>query len=66
MSTALQRRRGTTANHASFTGLQGELTVDTTKNTVVVHDGITAGGHPLAKASQLGMPAIVAAMIFGG
>ena len=49
MSFAYQRRRGTTSNHASFTGLAGELTVDTTKNTVVVHDGSTAGGFPLSK-----------------
>lgn len=49
MAFAYQRRRGTTANHASFTGLAGELTVDTTKNTVVVHDGATAGGVPLSK-----------------
>ena len=48
MTTALRRRRGTTADHATFTGLAGELTVDTDKNTVVVHDGATQGGHPLA------------------
>ena len=48
MPFAFQRRRGTTAQHASFTGLLGELTVDTTKNTVVVHNGSTAGGFPLA------------------
>ena len=47
MPFAFQRRRGTTAQHASFTGLLGELTVDTTKNTVVVHNGSTAGGFPL-------------------
>lgn len=49
MSFAYQRRRGTTANHASFTGLAGELTVDTSKNAVVVHDGATAGGFPMSK-----------------
>jgi hypothetical protein len=47
MSFAFQRRRGTTAQHASFTGLLAELTVDTDKDTVVVHDGSTAGGVPL-------------------
>lgn len=52
MSKAIQRRRGTTAEHAGFTGLVGELTIDTTKNTVVVHDGVTAGGHPLAKENH--------------
>jgi hypothetical protein len=48
-STAVQRRRGTTAEHATFAGLNGETTVDTTKKTVVVHDGATAGGNPLLR-----------------
>lgn len=47
MSFAFQRRRGTTAQHSTFTGLLAELTVDTDKNTVVVHDGSLAGGYPL-------------------
>ena len=45
---AIQFRRGTTTEHSSFTGLLGEVTVDTTKKTIVVHDGSTAGGQPLA------------------
>lgn len=49
MAFAFQRRRGTTSAHTSFTGLLGELTVDTDKKTVVVHDGSTAGGTPLSK-----------------
>ena len=53
MATAIQRRRGTTTQHGSFTGLAGEITIDTTKNTVVVHDGSTAGGIPLAKSSEV-------------
>ena len=48
MATELRLRGGTTAQHASFTGATKEITVDTTKNTVVVHDGSTAGGVPLA------------------
>lgn len=52
MATQIQRRRGTTAQHSTFTGALGELTVDTDKKTVVVHDGITAGGFPLAVASK--------------
>lgn len=47
MATQVQRRRGTTAQHATFTGALGELTVDTDLNTLVVHDGSTAGGFPL-------------------
>ena len=46
---AVQRRRGTTAQHASFTGLEGELTVDTQKDVVVVHDASTAGGRPMLR-----------------
>ena len=49
MPFAFQRRRGTTAQHASFTGLLGEVTVDTDKDVTVVHDGSTAGGFPMAK-----------------
>jgi hypothetical protein len=47
MAKTLQFRRDTTANLASVTGAVGELFVDTTKNTVVVMDGSTAGGFPL-------------------
>lgn len=50
MPFAFQRRRGTTAQHASFTGLLGEVTVDTDKKVTVVHDGSTAGGIPMARA----------------
>ena len=48
MSTQIQRRRGTTSEHSTFTGAAGEITIDSTKNTVVVHDGSTQGGFPLA------------------
>lgn len=53
MATSLKLRRGTTAEHATFTGEVAEVTVDTTKDTVVVHDGATAGGIPLAKESTV-------------
>ena len=46
---AIQFRRGTTTQHSSFTGLLGEVTVDTDKKTLVVHDGSTTGGYPLAR-----------------
>ena len=54
MATAIQWRRGTTAQHSSFTGLVGEITVDTDLDTIRVHDGSTAGGHRLAKYSEIG------------
>jgi hypothetical protein len=53
MATQIQWRRGTTAQTASFTGAVGETTVDTSKNTLVIHDGTTAGGFPLARESAL-------------
>jgi len=54
MATRVQLRRGTTTEHNSFTGAAGELTVDTTKNTAVVHNGSTAGGFPLLKEAAIG------------
>ena len=53
MATAIQFRRGTTAQHSSFTGLVGEITVDTDLDTLRVHDGSTAGGSRLAKYSEV-------------
>ena len=49
MSTAVQRRRGTSVEHLTFTGLEGELTIDTDKETAVIHDGATAGGFTLLR-----------------
>lgn len=45
----IQFRRGTTVEHATFTGAQGELTYDTEKKTLVLHDGTTIGGIELAR-----------------
>ena len=53
MTTALQLRRGTTAQHATFVGANGEITVDTDKKTLVVNDGVTPGGTPLAREDAL-------------
>ena len=49
MARQLKLRRGTTSEHSSFTGAEGEVTIDTTKDTAVVHDGSTAGGRPLLR-----------------
>jgi hypothetical protein len=53
MATAIQRRRGTTSQHSSFTGLAGEITIDTDLNTIIVHDGSTQGGHRIAKYTEV-------------
>lgn len=49
MAVQVQWRRGTTAQNNAFTGAVGEVTVDTDKDTLVVHDGSTAGGFPLKR-----------------
>lgn len=46
--TTLQLRRGTQSENSTFTGALGEVVVDTTRKTLVVHDGATVGGSALA------------------
>ena len=52
MAKVLQLRRGTTAQNNAFTGAEGEVTVDTTKKTLRLHDGATAGGKEILGASD--------------
>ena len=47
MPTVLQFRRGSTAQNNAFTGQKGEISVDSDKGTIRVHDGLTAGGFEL-------------------
>ena len=49
-TTQVQFRKGTTTEHAQFTGAVAEVTVDTNKKTAVVHDGSDAGGFELQRA----------------
>jgi hypothetical protein len=53
MATQVQLRRGNTTQTNAFTGAVAEITIDTTKNTIVVHDGSVAGGYPLARESAV-------------
>jgi hypothetical protein len=48
----VQLRRGTTAENDAFTGAVGEITVDTTKDAIRVHDGATQGGTETVKADM--------------
>ena len=77
MAKLLKLRRGTTTQHASFTGAEGEVTIDTDKDTAVVHDGSTQAGRPLARedmtnvssaniAARLGADSIATTKIAGG
>ena len=77
MAKLLKLRRGTTSQHNTFTGAEGEVTIDTTKDTAVVHDGSVAGGRQLARedmsnvsssniAPRLGADSIATTKIAGG
>ncbi len=52
-ATVLRFRRGTSAQHATFTGAQSEVTHNTTTGRLHVHDGTTEGGIPLARLDEL-------------
>jgi hypothetical protein len=53
MAQTLQHKRGITAELAPQVGTIGEIMMDTAKNTLVIMDGVTAGGHPMAKESDV-------------
>lgn len=53
MSRQIQIRRGSATEHQNFTGAVGEITMDTTNNTLRVHDGETVGGVTLAKREDI-------------
>lgn len=53
MPQILQHRRGTTVELSTERGSIGEFWMDETKNTIVVMDGSTLGGHPLAKQNEI-------------
>ena len=64
MADQLQLRGGTTTEHSTFVGAAREVTIDTTKNSLVIHDGVTVGGHPLPTVAALAeVGAIVAAEV---
>lgn len=51
MANRVQRLRHTTTALANFTGLEAEITVNLSNNSLIVHDGITPGGHEVALSS---------------
>ena len=53
MTRIVQFRRGTTSGLSTTLGAPGELFVDTSLVTVVVHDGVTTGGVTLSRASDV-------------
>ena len=53
MPTQLQLRRGTTSQNDSFTGAVGEITVDTSSESLRIHDGSTAGGFEVVPSGAI-------------
>ncbi len=53
MTRVLQLRRGTTANNDAFTGMPGEITMDTDAKTLRIHDGETLGGFEIARRDDI-------------
>jgi hypothetical protein len=53
VSTQIQYRRGTAVQNNAFTGVLGEITVDTTNKTLRVHDGTTIGGSNVATVAYV-------------
>lgn len=53
MPTQLQFRRGTTAQNNSFTGVVGELSIDTDTDNIRVHDGSQAGGFEIIPSGTI-------------
>lgn len=51
MATQVQMRRGTSLENDEFTGAEGEITIDTTNDTIRVHDGAKKGGYTVMKGN---------------
>ena len=52
MAVQVQFRRGNTSQHSTFTGAEGEITVNTEKDILVIHDGSTVGGFEVARVNN--------------
>lgn len=58
MSKQFQLRRGTTEDNESFTGAEGELTLDIDTKQIHIHDGETIGGITMDYVVAWQMPSI--------
>lgn len=53
MAIQVQHRRGTAAAHAGFVGAPGEITATTDTKRLILHDGATVGGIPVARLDEV-------------
>ena len=65
MAQVLQLRRGTTAQNDAFTGAAAEVSVDTDRKSLRVHDGSTLGGTEIANL-KTAVPLLSAASSVSG
>ena len=65
MATQIQFRKGTKIQHASFTGANAEVTVNTTDKTLHVHDGSTAGGIEAARKDLANVVGVTSLSVSG-
>ena len=66
MAVTVQFRRGTATQNDAFTGAAGEISVNTTNNSIRVHDGSTAGGHEVMKADATNISGNIAGTNISG
>lgn len=59
MAKKLQILRGTTAQNDAYTGSIGELTMDTEKVEVRIHDGTTQGGKTIGSGGGASLPILM-------
>lgn len=64
MATQVRRRRGTTEQHASWHGAQGEFTYDEDLKTIRIHDGVTDGGFIVVTRNTTIAPGSAAKVTF--
>lgn len=53
MATEIKIRRGTAAQNAAFTGVEGEVTYSTDQKRLITHDGATVGGTLQATKAEV-------------
>ena len=66
MAVTVQFRRGTATQNTAFPGAAGEISVNTTNNSIRVHDGSTQGGHEVMKADATNISGNIAGSNISG
>ena len=66
MAVTVQFRRGTATQNNAFTGAAGEISVNTTNDSIRVHDGSTQGGHEVMKADATNISGNIAGSNISG